>query len=48
MGKKVAEVIERTPLTIRPRRANIDEEVPSSELLPPPLIPQVGDPSGPK
>lgn len=40
VSQKVAEVIERTPLNIRPRRANIDEEVPTSELLPPPLIPQ--------
>ncbi|KAK8721875.1 hypothetical protein OTU49_012616 [Cherax quadricarinatus] len=40
VSKEVAGVIERTPLTIRPRKADIDEEVPASELLPPPLTPQ--------
>lgn len=38
--KEVAAVMERTPLHIRPRQANIDEEVPASDLLPPPLTPQ--------
>ena len=41
MATEVAVVLERTPLTIRPRRADIDEEVPASEQLPPPLTPQV-------
>ncbi|XP_042228001.1 rab5 GDP/GTP exchange factor-like isoform X2 [Homarus americanus] len=41
MTKEVTAVIERTPLTIRPRRADIDEEVPASDLLPPPLTPQM-------
>ncbi|CAL4099907.1 unnamed protein product, partial [Meganyctiphanes norvegica] len=39
--KQVAEVLERTPLTIRPReKANIDDVDPDSQLLPPPLTPQ--------
>lgn len=38
---QVAEVLERTPLTIRPRaKANIDDVDPDSQLLPPPLTPQ--------
>lgn len=41
MTKEVTAVMERTPLHIRPRQANIDEEVPASDLLPPPLTPQV-------
>nr|XP_045608381.1 rab5 GDP/GTP exchange factor-like isoform X1 [Procambarus clarkii] len=46
--REVAGVLERTPLTIRPRQADIDEEVPVSELLPPPLTPQTMDGNKPK
>ncbi|KAK7068230.1 Rab5 GDP/GTP exchange factor [Halocaridina rubra] len=40
VAREVAIVLERTPLTIRPRKADIDEDVPASESLPPPLTPQ--------
>lgn len=42
MIDEVDRVLERTPLTIRPKKANIDEPDPAQELLPPPLTPQVG------
>lgn len=48
VAKEVAVVLKRTPLIIRPRRANIDEEVPASEQLPPPLTPQTMDSGAPK
>ncbi|CAF2065627.1 unnamed protein product, partial [Rotaria magnacalcarata] len=37
---EVDEVLERTPLIIRPKKANIDEHDPTQELLPPPMMPQ--------
>ncbi|XP_068204495.1 rab5 GDP/GTP exchange factor [Palaemon carinicauda] len=46
--KEVSVVLKRTPLIIRPRRANIDEDVPSSEQLPPPMTPQTMDSRAPK
>lgn len=39
--QEVDKVLERTPLIIRPRKANIDDNDPAQELLPPPLMPQV-------
>ncbi|KAL7644123.1 UNVERIFIED_CONTAM: hypothetical protein RMT77_004946 [Armadillidium vulgare] len=38
--QEVDKVLERTPLIIRPRKANIDDNDPAQELLPPPLMPQ--------
>ena len=44
--KEIADVIERTPLTIRPRKTKVDLDAgvsddPAAQMLPPPLIPQV-------
>ncbi|XP_076069333.1 rabaptin-5-associated exchange factor for Rab5 isoform X2 [Oratosquilla oratoria] len=40
MTKEIHSVLERCPLIIRPRKANIDEEDPVQDNLPPPLTPE--------
>ncbi|KAB7502394.1 hypothetical protein Anas_08489 [Armadillidium nasatum] len=44
--QEVDKVLERTPLIIRPTKANIDDNDPAQELLPPPLMPQVSSQEG--
>ena len=41
--KEIKDVIDRTPLVIRPRKTmvDLDAETPGAEMLPPPLMPQI-------
>ena len=43
VSREISDVLERTPLTVRPQRtaADLDDENEDDGLLPPPMLPQV-------